>query len=929
MNTQPTSHNHLSSSDDARPYIHSSKASETFTASAAAVSGMPNATALFKAAEDPKPKTADSGNTNKVTVNTSGKIDARPVTTNEMPKPLSENVATRNQLIALETRAEKLKFTPYVPPHLRALQSNKLNGLKEDIPKSSHTQTWSKASASTAVSKLDGTKKKAEPNVHIDKGNKIEPTLPKPDTNTHDSDTPKPDTCKSDIRTYFQAKVAPETAANSQSGGQSKKSGSQAQRDDNVRADSRAPKPAVDRATQPHVEPRAVVTFGNIDESKKEDDVSSKKADDSKRVNDFLKNNDSIIEKTDPIIDRAADGQDLDRKNTQAPRSKPGHGTSTTPIKPEVSKKAAEVQHSEDNGIHTSPQKPSYSQALRYNSTDGVDAAESSKPVQPTQKDLEETSIASPKPRVTNIPKVPSIEDQLPAHLRNLPKPILVGPVVKRNAERAVMNSTIDEGKRLERVIKRNEASHKPVIDLEPGTQYALELASNESTRPAFLAEDLSDMDQVEDIAAPSLVPAAERVTQEKAWRYFNKLESFDSAQPGNSPKEALVHELAGWDGNWMTPHVEWDLRQQFNHNNKRQIRYLDSWISGRVTEALNAPFKVDTTDLDWKSGALPASGTQKQYQIYPLDCIMRRVPLQYGPVDWSLTPTEKPNDPYSHTEERMNQSSRTSARKFHKEHIARLKARELAKYERRLEIQEFERRKAQSRAEVAPKANIYLRPVQASDGAQLAQIYNYYVKESVHAPEYEDTDMANWQDRINGARDEKLAFLVAVLKSNKIMGRGNNRGRGSRGDGSRGRGTAFGRRRERAPDVFEEMVVGFAYGEDHAGRHTMYEYVAELQVFVDPNHTRQGIGRTLMDRMMASLDRSYQSYQGTDFIVPIGGQSYDVGGSRDMHKLMVTVGFHYGQEQEFEWRKKWLEMVWDFDHIATYPCFGNKFGKG
>jgi len=888
------------------------------------VSVLPNATTLLKAAEDLKRMIADNGDKSKATISTSGRIDAGPVTTNEMLKPLSENVASRNQLRGLEARAEKPKFTPYVPPHLRALQSNKLNGLKEDIPKSSHTKTWSNASASTAVSKFDGTKKKAESNVYNRKGIKVEPTLLKPDADTHNSDAPKPGTCKSDIRTYFQAKVEPKPIANSRNGGQSKKFESQFQRDDNTQVDSRAPELDVDKAAQPHVEPKAVIAFGNIDESKKREDVSSKKADGSKRVDNFMKSKEPVIKKTDSVIDRAADGQGLGRKNMQATKFKLEHEASTTLRKPEVSKTAVNVQHLKDNGAHMSPQKPTYSQALRDNSTDGIDAAEPSKPGQP-----QEIYIPLPKPRVTRHPVLPSIEDQLPAHLRNLPKPVLIGPVVKRNAERAAMNFTIDEGERMEHVIKRNEASYKPVTETERGARLALELASNESTRPAFLAEDQSDMNNVEDIAAPSIVPAAQRAAQEKAWRYFNKLESFDSAQPGNSPKEELVHELVGWDGNWVTPHIDWDLRQQFNHNNKRHIRYLESWISDRVAEALNAPFKVDTTDLDWKSGALPAFGTRKQYQIYPLDCIMRRVPLEYGPVDWSLTPTEKPNDPYSHTEERTNQCSRTSARKFHKEHIAKLKARELAKYERRLEIQEFERRKAQSRAEVAPKANIYLRPVQPSDGGQLAQIYNYYVKESVHAPEYEDTDLANWQDRINGARDEKLAFLVAVLKSNKIMGRGNNRGRGNRGEGSRGRGTAFGRRRERAPDVFEEMIVGFAYAEDHAGRHTMYEYVAELQVFVDPNHTRQGIGRTLMDRMMASLDRSYQSYQGTDFILPIGGQAYDVGGSRDMHKIMITVGFHYGQEQEFEWRKKWLEMVWDFDHIATYPCFGNKFGKG
>ena len=105
-----------------------------------------------------------------------------------------------------------------------------------------------------------------------------------------------------------------------------------------------------------------------------------------------------------------------------------------------------------------------------------------------------------------------------------------------------------------------------------------------------------------------------------------------------------------------------------------------------------------------------------------------------------------------------------------------------------------------------------------------------------------------------------------------------------------------------------------------------MFEHVAEIQVFVDPKHHRLGVGKTLMDRIMVSLDAGYAPQNFADF-VPDDRLRYDVGGSREIH--MINIGFHIGNEKEFEWRKKWLEEVWDFDHVGTISCMGKKFGRG
>ena len=942
-----------------------------------AVSEPPISMTQLKSVEALNAKFVDDLDTKKTTANAGGIDHVISVSGKRTSSPLAQITSSRNQPIRTEQRAERAKFTPYLPPHMRALQSNKPSDRpsdkpvvsKEEIPKSN--LITARSNASSAGSNAGGLMKKDETQVPKDKGNKYEHALPK-------SDNRKPSHVN---------KVGPKNAATSQQHGHSEKSDLQLHWDESSKVASGTPKLGVEEA--PHNQVKATVSPGNIDDSKKKTDTSTKKIeyvaflhaakqstgkpdiimevtgaidysraeidtstkkydcpktrrvikpwtgapeptekvaqatkDSNEKADASTKKVDYI--KPDRVIKHSTGELDLIEKVTPPTEAKVEPGASTSSKKHEVSNVNFRAPEPQEEHTQAAPQTSTCPEALNAST---FDAAYPTNPYKPVQKDPEEIFVPLCKSRVSKDPVYSSIEAQLPEHLRNLPRPVLMGPVVKRNAELAALKPQIGQEELMQRVIQRNEASYKPVVELKPGTQLALELASNESTRPAFLAADQANLDDVEDLAVPIVLSPAQKAAQETRWRYFNKIEESDPGKIGNIPKETLVHELVDWDGNWRPATLEWDTRQQFNHNNKRHIRYLDNWVTQRVTDALNAPYMVDVTDAEWKSGVLPASGTRKQYQVYPPDCIMRRVPLEYGPVDWSLTPTERPNDPYSLVPERRNQCSRTSARKFHKEYIAKARARDQEKYERRLEIQEFNRQKERSRAEVAPKANIYIRPAQASDVPQLAQVYNHYVRTSVQTPEHESTELADWQDRVKAAKDESLAFMVAVLRSNKANGRGD--GNNKRGRGHQRGGAWSQRRREPASDTFGEMIVGFAYAEDHAGRNTIFQYVAELQVFVDPNHTRQGIGRTLMDRMMESLDRAYHSYGGTDFITPIGGQNYTVGGSRDIHKIMISVGFHYGQEKEFEWRKRWLEMVWDFDHMVTFPCFGNKFGKG
>ena len=542
--------------------------------------------------------------------------------------------------------------------------------------------------------------------------------------------------------------------------------------------------------------------------------------------------------------------------------------------------------------------------------------------------DPDEVFVPPPaKPRTPKALPPPSFEHLLPPHLRNLPKPRFMRTRAQEDAERAAKYVPLDEETVVKRVITRNEASYKPVVELKAPKTLIQELAPNEESGIAIAAEDNLTSTGSKHSHKDSVDSASLDARQQKRWRLFNQgVEAPDLNRYAEAGKGKLNHELADWDDKYASAPRHWDARSQFDGYSKAHKVHIEAWIADRVHEAMTMPFKVNTEDTEWRSGILPASGTRKQWQVYPPDCMMDIVPLEYGPV---VHPPELPaNDPYSHVTERHEQCSASSSKKFLKEYKAKKRQRQDLKYMRRIELEEMKAAQAARRALQGPKVNIYVRPAQVADIPQITTLYNHYVKNTVHAPELAETNSAEWQERFIRAEKEQLAFLVAVSKGKEIKTqlekrRDERRLRGQGFNGPRRRANADANR-----STYKEILYGFVYAEDHAGKHTMFQHVAEVQVFVDPKHLRLGIGKSLMDRIMPTLDMAHAIRDYTDF-VPDDRMSYGEGGTRKIHKILINVGFHIGDEKEFEWRKEWLEQVHDFDHVGIISCLGNKFGKG
>lgn len=363
------------------------------------------------------------------------------------------------------------------------------------------------------------------------------------------------------------------------------------------------------------------------------------------------------------------------------------------------------------------------------------------------------------------------------------------------------------------------------------------------------------------------------------------------------SKKAALRYQLVGWDGNWAPAPVEWDCRPAFNNNDRRHVRYMELWMHDRVVEALHRPLKLDTTLPGYTSGECPSSGRAGfLWRPYP--------------VDWT---TKRPDDPYTNVPEHLAQTSLSSSKAFCKVHYAEKKKRHeerrLAKEASLLEEANY----VPPPNPHVPKANIYIRPAQHSDVEQITAIYNHYVKNSPVAGELENTPESEWRNRLRCAEDELLPFVVAVIKNAKNF----NNAVGGRN----------GRRvvRRRAP--IREVIVGFAYAEDYAGKNTAFQYTAEMQFFTHHEFLHMGIGKTLVDRMIVSMDQAYSSRNGAAFLAD-SPLYYEHGGRREIHRIMVNVGFYTKDPHAMKWIKDWLGKEWDFEHVGTLPGVGYKDNK-
>lgn len=404
-----------------------------------------------------------------------------------------------------------------------------------------------------------------------------------------------------------------------------------------------------------------------------------------------------------------------------------------------------------------------------------------------------------------------------------------------------------------------------------------------------------------------------------------------------NGDPDYDIKKLLDWEGKWMPPPEDWANRKGFSDRHFEQV--IETWINGHAEECtlpMDTDWKVgfDQETLkrnipeDVKSGKVlvPRYWAEVKVEDMTLRDFWRDLP-HHSPaaVDddditenspwWDrfvenganyVAPLDVPtayvdmDDPENYAPSVGTKAAMASAA----EKVEVLIATRIWKERRRLArqnrpvspvdvtiIQQEEQRR------LRPTVNMYIRPVQASDVqgitvscqdrahvsiaeslTEIQDIYNHYVLQTCFASEFEARSTSQIGARISDIIQAGLPYLVAVAKSNRNKGQGG---------------------------YASEKIIGFINLDDYCDRASIFRYTFELEWFVRPGFTNQGVGKCLLDRVLTMTDMSYTARGGYEYVNKF--EYLKNGSSRVVKTILFNVLHKHGEE--IPRQKKVMEM--------------------
>lgn len=203
----------------------------------------------------------------------------------------------------------------------------------------------------------------------------------------------------------------------------------------------------------------------------------------------------------------------------------------------------------------------------------------------------------------------------------------------------------------------------------------------------------------------------------------------------------------------------------------------------------------------------------------------------------------------------------------------------------------------------IHPKVNLYLRKAQTSDMAQITKIYNHYATDSLRVPECTSVAPRHMLDRFNSITTVFHVFIVACLAS-----------------GPKGATKGPGKRNKH--NVTNDRIIGFAYSDDFNDPLGMYRFLAEVEVYTDPEFARMGVASCLMDKLVSILDPYWTPRGGYE----IRDDSLGRESTRQVNCLWINLPY-VPEDDEKEWAGKWLGAQ-GFEQTGDHKKVGYKIGK-
>jgi L-amino acid N-acyltransferase YncA len=207
------------------------------------------------------------------------------------------------------------------------------------------------------------------------------------------------------------------------------------------------------------------------------------------------------------------------------------------------------------------------------------------------------------------------------------------------------------------------------------------------------------------------------------------------------------------------------------------------------------------------------------------------------------------------------------------------------------------------------PKIPIYLRPAQLKDIPGITSVYNHYVLNTIIPEDQTPVSEQHMEAVLADAREQELPFIVAIRGQPPKGGRTSN----------------------------AEQVLGFAhtdfYNYGHSGTHTgLSRFTGVIHLYVEPNHTRKGVGRSLMDRLLVCSSFSHASKEGYDWISPNPREATvyrHQGGAQRFHQLLIYRPVEMKDDPDHEWLKEWLHGQFYIEEVGHMRSIARSCTRG